>query len=259
MDKILTFNGKIATGGGRWIARAGSTPNPYNPYNLAPRTIRFEMPAGWSWSDPSSIWSYYTWTQVSSSPNVWDVYVDEEYPFVSSPIDDNTNNIILGANLSSGLELHFNGTSSLSIRSLYCGTGWSEKYNTPLSICHNITDCRNVDFGDATSLRECFASSKTTLTLADNFKMENVTDLREFMYGCRVLAGLPSIYGATQVSNCNTAFSGCRLASSGIVDMYNKLSGQSTPPSDTFWAFQDCGSGTAAGQAELAQIPDAWK
>lgn len=36
MDKILTFNGKIATGGGRWITRAGSTPDPYNPYNLAP-------------------------------------------------------------------------------------------------------------------------------------------------------------------------------------------------------------------------------
>jgi hypothetical protein len=257
MLPVLTINGSVATIGGKWLG--GEAINPFNPYNLPPRTIRFEMPTGWTWSDPASSWPYYTWTQVSSSPNVWDVYVGVEDVFVGTAIRDVTSIIILGANLSSGLEVHSQIPGTVSIRSLYCGTGWSEAQEAPIANCSGITDCCNVDFGDATSLYECFAGSKNTLTIADNFKMEHATDLRSFMYDCHVLTRLPTIVGNTQVTNCYTAFLNCLSVSSGILDMYNKLSGQQTPPSETFWAFHECGSNTATGSAELAQIPSAWK
>ena len=256
MLPVLTINGSVATIGGKWLG--GEAISLFNPYNLPPRTIRFEMPTGWAWSDPSRSWPFYIWTQVSSSPNVWDVYVGVDDVFVGSAIRDVTSAILLGANLSSRLEIHNQSVIS-SIRSLYCGTGWSESQLAPLSGFSGLTDCYNVDFGDATSLHECFAGSKNTLTLADNFKMEHATDLRSFMYGCYRLTRLPTIVGSTQVTSCHTAFYGCELVSSGIVDMYNKLSGQATPPSETFWAFHDCGSRTEEGRAELEQIPEAWK
>ena len=55
-----------------------SAPDPYNPLNLPPFTVRFQfnnLSQGYDPTTSGETWkSDATWTQVSSSPNVWDYH-----------------------------------------------------------------------------------------------------------------------------------------------------------------------------------------
>jgi len=51
----------------------------------------------------------------------------------------------------------------------------------------------------------------------------------------------------------------CVNIQSGALALYRQASSQSTPPSKHSRTFQNCGSNTTTGAAELAQIPSDWK
>ena len=103
-----------------------SVVDPLNPLGLPPYTIRLEMQSGWT--SP-----YNTWTQVSSSPNVWDYtktsnptswswkFIDNEFPILS----------VLGFNATgitdfSGLFRHTSTLTSICLFDTSAGTNLSQ-------------------------------------------------------------------------------------------------------------------------------------
>ena len=257
MDKILTFNGKIATGGGRWITRAGSTPNPYNPYNLAPRTVRFQFPDGAVLPSPAY---GEVWTQVDTENNIWDVYAPEsEISMGGYP--ENTD--ILGGNFDSpGFTVVTVYLGRLrSIQSLYIGSHYSDDGRWKEVFADtNINTVRNIDFGNATNIHALFAGgSSSSLSFIDNLNIPSVTNMSELCNGCTRLTTIPRFFGINgQITDCNAAFYGCRNIEYGIIQLYEQLTAVREPSNHNV-CFRDCGVDSPAGQAELAQIPSDWK
>lgn len=82
--------------------------------------------------------------------------------------------------------------------------------------------------------------------------------------GCTSLKTVPLLNTATMTQVGGTSstpygmFQGCTSVESGALALYQQMSTQSTPPSGHSYCFTNCGSGTVAGAAELAQIPASW-
>jgi hypothetical protein len=53
-------------------------------------------------------------------------------------------------------------------------------------------------------------------------------------------------------------FNDCLNVQSGALALYQQASTQTTPPSEYYNTFYNCGSNTTTGAAELAQIPSSW-
>jgi hypothetical protein len=54
-------------------------------------------------------------------------------------------------------------------------------------------------------------------------------------------------------------FALCRNVEGGALALYTQASSQAVPPELYGGAFYQCGTNTASGAAELAQIPSDWK
>lgn len=227
MDKILTFNGKIATGGVRWITRTSSTPDPYNPLGLLEYTIRLEFNpgviprVGSGWLD-----------RVSSNPNIWDLRY--EYTDWNSLLVCQTDLIkVLGANTSliSNMVNMFQGCTSLTSVALF--------------------DTRHVG-----SMRGMFqgCSSLTAVPLFDTGSVQNM----EFMCGnCTSLITVP-LLDTSSARDMGYMFQSCVRVESGALALYQQASSQSNPVQDYNSCFEFCGIETLTGAAELAQIPTSW-
>lgn len=255
MNKILTFNGKIATGGGRWITRAGSTPSPYNPYNLAPRTVRFQLPRGYPL--PSLEYGQ-TWTPVDPENGIWDLYSSGN---AITMTHFHAGTVILGGNFDSpGFTVHTTYTGFLSsIQSLYLGnhdandTEWRDVFQDI-----NIESVCNVDFGNITDIHALF-SGNTHILHIDSFNIPSVTNMSELCNGCYRIDCVPEFFGINgQVVNCQAAFYDCHSAEYGITQLYEQLTAVQEP-SEHLYCFRNCGVNSPTGSAELAQIPSDWK
>lgn len=79
--------------------------------------------------------------------------------------------------------------------------------------------------------------------------------------GCSSLTSIPSITIPSSLNTCSSMFEGCINVESGIQTMYNTLNTALYNARSTYYSscFKDCGSNTATGAAELAQIPSSWK
>jgi surface protein len=78
-----------------------------------------------------------------------------------------------------------------------------------------------------------------------------------FQY-CTSLTSIP-LFNTSSVTNMSSMFDGCTNVQSGALALYQQASTQTTPPSTHDQTFQNCGSSTTTGAAELAQIPSDWK
>lgn len=90
------------------------------------------------------------------------------------------------------------------------------------------------------------------------FNAPNLTRLSYMCYNCTSIKEIPDL-GIGQPTQCSHAFDGCVNVESGITRMYNKLSPYATGSVAHAETFKNCGSNTASGSAELAQIPSDWK
>lgn len=97
--------------------------------------------------------------------------------------------------------------------------------------------------------------SLTSIPIIDTSK---VTDANRMFYGCTALQTVP-LLSTKKMTNVNNMFYGCENVESGALALYQRMSGQSTPPSSHQSTFYNCGSNTTTGAAELAQIPSSWK
>ena len=75
--------------------------------------------------------------------------------------------------------------------------------------------------------------------------------------GCGSLTAVPLIKTAS-AANVTEMFRLCTHVESGALALYNQMSSQASPPTAYRWCFENCGSSSVSGSAELAQIPTSW-
>lgn len=100
-------------------------------------------------------------------------------------------------------------------------------------------------------------SNCTNLTNVALFDTSSVTNMDEMFYGCASLTSIP-LFDTSNVTSMNGTFIGCTNVESGALALYQQASTQTTPPSSHTNTFNNCGSNTVTGAAELAQIPSSW-
>lgn len=124
------------------------------------------------------------------------------------------------------------------------------------SSCMKLENITLLNATNITSLERTFGGCNALQALP-TMDVSHVQSISGMCSGCTSLTHLPSMNFSTYLTNTTGAFGGCYSVSSGILDMYNTLSGLSsvTAHSDTFIY---CGSHTVTGAAELAQIPTSW-
>jgi surface protein len=219
---MLKFNNKVLKVNDKWL-NVGEAPSP----SLSPYTIRLRYNDG-------IVPSFYkgTGVQVSQEPNIWDLtYVNSDW---SSLLNSHTNLLeVLGANTT--------GITNMQGTFVNCAS----LISVPLFDTSNVTDMYFMFSG---------CESLQTVPL---FNTSNVTNMGYMFNGCTSLTLIP-LFDTVKVTYVELMFIGCIMVQSGALALYQQLSSiKPSPPH--YGTFRECGSYTATGSVELAQIPSDWK
>lgn len=325
MSKILSFNNKLLANpsGSKLLGNYE-----YSPL-LPPRTIRIRMRDGVT---PTHRGGRIVLSQVSSTPNIWDLFFDEyDWTAVCSNINQREDLLqIIDGNLEGvNVLLWFcqNCTNLTSVRLRNTsGVGkWQEAFNK----CSSLTDVAGVDISGASGVVALFADC-TSLTDAPELDTSNLTSLLSMFRGCSNLVNVPvydlssvtslesifkdctslktlpawdtrnvkrmlymfqgctaleeppdldtrslevasymfggcsslkrvPLYNTSSLTHMSYMFENCVNVERGAFALYQQASSQSTPPMYHTDTFNNCGTNTTTGSAELAQIPTNWK
>ena len=255
-------------------------PDPYNPLNLPPYTIRLLYK-----DNVTPRLEKGTGVQLSSNPNIWDLtYENSDWSFLFNNIirDDDYILEVLGANtkgVTSMVGLLY-ACGSLSSVPLF-DTSNVTNMNDMFIACHRLSSVPLFDTSKVTWMFETFkwCRSLKTVPLFDTSNVKNmsgmfkqcsnltsvplfntstVTTMGEMFRDCSALTSLP-LFDTSNVSSMNSAFSNCYNVQSGALALYQQASTQTNPPTDHKRTFYGCGSATQTGSAELAQIRYDWK
>lgn len=286
---MIVHNGNILKINGNWLIAheepVPPEPDPYNPLNLPPYTIRIKIRTGYT-PHPT----HGTATQVSSDPNIWDLtYESSDW----SEIFDSTDSYleldlleVLGANSTGVTDMHsmFDYCINMTSVSIFDTRGvtnmrlmFSRCYNLqsiPLYDTSSVTNMRSMfskccsletipllNTSNVTDMYGMFGSTPvqgytyhlTTIPLIDTSKVTNMG----YMFSESSIQTIP-LFDTSSVTNMDYAFYYCRKVESGALALYQQASSQTTPPSSHTSTFESCGSDTTTGAAELDQIPESW-
>ena len=248
---MLVSNSNILKVNGSWL-----TPKiNYNPLNLPPKTIRVQYSEGVTPTVGDSQ------TLVDAENNIWDItknssswsdLLKNQYDLVS----------ILGANsegvtnMFSFCEMTVPNSSKLRSVALF---DTSSVTNIGLMFGGNklITEIPLFDFHNVTRAVGTFDACESIQYLPD-FNLSSSQNISSICRYCMSLKQIPDFHLTDSLTDCSSAFAYAWDVESGILDMYNKLSGFGTVISHT-QTFIMCGTHTTSGSAELAQIPSDWK
>ena len=276
-EKLLSFGGKIMTVGGN--ALSFSSVDPYNPLDLPPYTIRLKFTNGVT---PS--FSNGTATQVSSSPNVWDLSTaNETLPGNWDDLLEGQTDLleVLGANatnVTSTMEM-FDHCSYLTDIALF-DTSSVTTADGMFQFCIRLTTIPQFDFSENARMSSMFASDTAltsvplldtrsctefdfmfqhciNLTSVPQFNTSNATTLRRMLDHCTSITAIP-LFDTTNVTNMEGMCFETPNVASGALALYQQASSQSPSVSNHNYTFYHCGSDTTSGSAELAQIPSSW-
>lgn len=263
-NKLPKLNGKL------FQLQVIVPPEPvYTPY-----TIRLKFKDGVTPTMPVG-----TFTQVSSSPNVWDyTYNDNDWSGLFSHNDDLIE--VLGGNTSgiTNMSSLFGYCSSLTSVALFdtssvtdmsfmfteCPITTIPQFNTSnvedmscmLKDCGSLTSIPLLNTSNVTDMDYMFdyCSSLTSVPLFDTSK---VTTTHGMFRRCEELTTIP-LFDTSSMDNVDAMLIDCFNVESGALALYNQMSSQANPPSTHFMTFEGCGRDTQTGAAELAQIPLDW-
>ena len=258
-------------------------PNPYNPLNLPPNTVRVRTRDGLvpykSGTETSS--TYETATLVEGTSDVYDVYKSGT-DFYN--LFFNSNNVVevLGANTTgiTNMNSMFSYCTSLTTVALFDTSSVTDMYfmfhycleltSVPLfntssvtimsymfNNCDSLTTVTLFDTSSVTDM-ECMFNNCSVLKTVPLFNTSNVENMYEMFRGCSSLTSVP-LFNTSSVMFMDSMFLNCTKVQSGALALYQQASTQANPPSSHTEAFKNCGSDTTTGAAELAQIPDDWK
>jgi surface protein len=227
-------------------------PDPYNPLNLPPYTIRLKYSNGVT---PS--FSNGTGVQVSQSPNVWDLTYENTNWY--RLLLGHTNLLeVLGANTSNviSMESMFHDCNDLTTVPLF-DTSKVTNMEFMFQWCRNLTSVPLFDTSKVTNMRDMFASC-VSLTSVPLFNTSKVTDMEGMFTSCYSLTFVP-LFNTSKVTDMYYMCEDCINVQSGALALYRQASTQAKPPMFHKKAFSNCGRDTQTGAAELAQIPSDWK
>ena len=271
--KIYTFNSKVLTRNSKWLKEHGE-PTPPTP-SLPPYTIRLRFTEG---TTPE--FSKGTLTQVSSTPNIWDLTYEnsnweslcESKSSLVEVIDANTTGV---TNMSSMFRF-CTALTSISLFDTSSVTSMSRMFanspmltSIPLFVTSNVTDMESmfeecsslttvplIDTSNVTNISWMLASC-SSLTTVPLFDTSEVINMSYMFFNSSNLSSIP-LFNTSNVTNMNYTFCNCYNVQSGSLALYQQASTQATPPSQHTDAFKYCGRDTVTGAAELAQIPSDW-
>lgn len=123
--------------------------------------------------------------------------------------------------------------------------------------CQTLVDVPLFDTSHVTSMAAAFQDCYGIQYLPA-FNTSSVISMMNMCYGCTSLKEVPA-FSVASLNNVAYAFSGCTAVEHGSLGFYQRASSKSPAPTYYSQAFRNCGSGTASGAAELAQIPSSWK
>ena len=230
--------------------------------------MRFKFPAGYTPTQDTSFHQW-EWTQVSSTPNVWDLTI----PTAPNWAYLRDNNISLNNDMSEATEVLTGDFTNANLAYEHVRDGWKgffmglslTKVGTlcnvggePVRLFYNCASLVSVASisGSATNAYEMFrncTSLKTPPALSSGW-----VSYSNMFRGCTGLEAVP-LYDTSTVTKVTNMFYGCTGVKSGALALYNQMANQATPPAYHDYCFYNCGSGTTSGAAELAQIPSGWK
>jgi hypothetical protein len=100
-------------------------------------------------------------------------------------------------------------------------------------------------------------TSLKTVNTIDITKADSGNGCSYMFQGCIALTKIPTFISTGSIAlSVYYMFKDCINVASGMLDFYNRYRGRVTSSDD---AFNNCGTNTETGLAELAQIPDNWK
>lgn len=217
--------------------------------SIPAKTVRFRFEDAYdpTSSSEASLWvSGSTWTRVSSSPNVWDYYRDTTDWSREFRNKFNRNNESNGVHV---VEANLTGVTSLQAT-------FAQQWGTNLAAWLGMIKSVSKFYApDATNMDSCFCdipylqsvevtSSASATIMSDMFSNDNR------------LTAFPTDMQTDRVSRFQYFGYGCRLVTNALA-MYQKVSGQATPPTGHSSAFTNCGIDTAYA-GDLALIPSSW-
>ena len=223
--------------------------DPYNPLGLPPFTIRCKFEEG---ETPEVVDG--SKTLVDADANVWDITGNSsdwsELLIRSKPIE------VLGANTTgvTNMEMLFAG-SILTTVPLF-DTSSVTNMEDMFANCSSLTSVPLFDTSSCTNMMSMF-SKCSSLTTVPIFDTSSVTDMKNMFKSCSSLTAVP-LLDTSSCTNMMTMFRDCTLVQSGALALYQQASTQANPPTYYVDCFDNCGSNTETGRAELAQIPSSW-
>lgn len=231
-------------------------PDPYNPLNLPPNTVRVRTNDGAAPKKNNNT-SYETATLVEGTTDVYDVYKSgTDFSFLFF----NSNNVeeVLGANTTGITNMYamFNYCTSLTNVALF-DTSSVTDMRTMFVYCYSLTSVPLFDTSSVTNMYNMFDRC-SALTSAPLFNTSSVTSMEYMFSKCSALKMVP-LFNTSSVVFMNGMFENCTKVQSGALALYRQASTQANPPSKHTGTFKNCGSDTTTGAAELAQIPEDWK
>ena len=231
-------------------------PEPYNPLNLPPNTVRVRTNDG-AVPKKSPPTKYETATLVEGTTDVYDVYKSgTDFTFLFC---DSTNVVeVLGANTTgiTNMTGMFNFCTSLETVALF-DTSSVTDMRTLFNRCASLTSVPLFDTSSVTNMSNMFYDCNS-LTSVPLFSTSSVTDVEYMFQNCSALKTVP-LFNTSSVVFMNGMFMNCTNVQSGALALYQQVSTQANPPSKHTKTFYNCGSNTTTGAAELAQIPEDWK
>lgn len=258
--------------------------------DLPAYTLRFKF--GQSDFDPTGVTSKGTWTKVTTeTDNVWDWTYNNSswYDVFYNKFNDTNNPVdVLGSGDLRGvtsMEYMFMQCSALhSITMLNGATNMASFCHAgiggggPVSIiiagleqttnlyqafrsCSNMTQFALIgEIGagrnDVNMYEMC--NQCTAITYVHVFDTSHASNLKGLFHMATKLETVPylDVSSATAVDEM---FMQTYVVKGGSYALYQRMAAMANPPAQHAYCFQNCGTYTATGQEELAQIPDDWK
>ena len=277
---MLKFGNIILKDGDKWLTD-NPPPDPYNPLNLPPNTVRVRTSDG-NAPIKTQYTTYETATLVEGTTDVYDVYKSGRsfaYLLYSS-----TNVAeVLGANTTGITDMHymfymcklvntfplfdtsrvtdmesmFDNCTSLTAVPLF-DTSRVTDMHTMFRDCTSLTTVPLFDTSSVTLMGHMFqrCSSLTTVPLFDT---SNVTTMHYMFEDCSSLTHVPLFNTSKVKIYIQRMFYRCYNVESGALALYQQVSAQDTSMLNHSATFYNCGINTTTGAAELARIPSDWK
>ena len=148
------------------------------------------------------------------------------------------------------------GCSSLTTVPLF-DTSSATNLSFMLSNCSSLTSIPLFDTSSSTDMRGML-SRCTALTSVPLFNTSLAIDMSEMLENCTSLTSIP-LFNTNNATHVDSMCASCLNVENGALDLYTQMSSQVIVPSTHAHCFEYCGSYTASGSAELAQIPSDWK